>query len=280
MSVGIAVALAAGCGGISFRTGADGDAGVGDAAAEAAASPAPEGGPLAASDAAPGPSGAGDAGARPTLGLVALWTFDEGGGTVARDTSGVAPALDLTVPVGASWKPGALVVGTPILVASGASAQKIVAACAKTSEVSVEAWIVPSLANGQSLGRILGVSLDTSTLDVTLSQNQGQFLFRIRTSASGEANNDLSGGAAVQRLQHVVLTRRASGARVIWLDGARAATGAGPAGDFSTWTSTYKIAVANEHTSTRPWLGEIHRIAIYDRALGDVEVAASFAAGP
>ena len=78
----------------------------------------------------------------------------------------------------------------------------------------------------------------------------------------------------------MLFTRRVSGERAIWVDAARVATTLTPGGDFSTWTNTYKVAVADEHTGGRGWLGELHLLAVYSRALTDAEIAQNFAAGP
>jgi hypothetical protein len=50
-------------------------------------------------------------------------------------------------------------------------------------------------------------------------------------------------------------------------------------GDFSGWTSNYRLGLANEMTKDHPWLGEIHLVAIYDRALTADEVGQNYGAG-
>jgi hypothetical protein len=51
-------------------------------------------------------------------------------------------------------------------------------------------------------------------------------------------------------------------------------------GGLSQWDDTYRIIVANEATNDRTWLGELHLIAVYDRALDAGEVEQNFMAGP
>ena len=41
-----------------------------------------------------------------------------------------------------------------------------------------------------------------------------------------------------------------------------------------------QFAVGNEIDLMRPWLGVMHLVAVYDRALAPDEVAQNFAAGP
>jgi hypothetical protein len=77
---------------------------------------------------------------------------------------------------------------------------------------------------------------------------------------------------------HVVYTRNKAGAATIYLDGRKQA-GRAVTGDCSNWDANYRLALANELTRDRPWRGELHRVAIYDRALDEKHVAASFKAG-
>ena len=37
-------------------------------------------------------------------------------------------------------------------------------------------------------------------------------------------------------------------------------------GDFSTWDDTYTLALGNEHTIDRPWVGEMYLVAIYNKS--------------
>jgi hypothetical protein len=49
-------------------------------------------------------------------------------------------------------------------------------------------------------------------------------------------------------------------------------------GDFSNWDGDFHLALANELTKDRPWLGEFHLVAIYNRALSQTEVSQNFRA--
>ena len=51
------------------------------------------------------------------------------------------------------------------------------------------------------------------------------------------------------------------------------------AGDLSNWDDTYPLSLANEADGIRPWLGELHLVAFYDRALDANEVSQNFSAG-
>lgn len=69
------------------------------------------------------------------------------------------------------------------------------------------------------------------------------------------------------KLTHVVYARDNTGRATLSLDGLQQAA-ATVKGDFSNWDANYRLALANEMTRDRPWLGELHRIAIYNCTFG------------
>jgi hypothetical protein len=80
------------------------------------------------------------------------------------------------------------------------------------------------------------------------------------------------------KLTHIVYTRDKAGRAIFYLDGQRQANRA-VSGNCSNWDSGYRLALANELTQDRPWLGEMYRIAIYDRALGNNQITRNFKTG-
>jgi len=85
-------------------------------------------------------------------------------------------------------------------------------------------------------------------------------------------------GAVKPRLMHVVYTRDTSGRATLYLDGEQTATRR-VTGSLSTWDANYRLALANELTEDRPWIGELHLIAVYNRALSPQDIARNFKAG-
>jgi hypothetical protein len=79
-------------------------------------------------------------------------------------------------------------------------------------------------------------------------------------------------------LTHVVYTRDKAGKAKIYLDGRRQAETT-VAGDTSNWDSSWRLALANELTKDRPWLGEFYQVSIYDRALSEQEATGRFGGG-
>jgi hypothetical protein len=69
-------------------------------------------------------------------------------------------------------------------------------------------------------------------------------------------------------------TRDAQGVANLYVDGNLMLTKM-VTGDLSNWDD-YGFALGNELTGDRPWLGEIHLVAIFDRALLADEVMKNF----
>ena len=79
-------------------------------------------------------------------------------------------------------------------------------------------------------------------------------------------------------LMHVVYTRDKAGKAKIYFDGRKQAETT-VTGDTSNWDSSWRLALANELTKDRPWLGEFYQVAVYDRALSEQEAIGKFRGG-
>lgn len=238
---------------------------------------------------------------RVNRGLAALYLFKEGRGARIHDASGVGAPLDLVVqdPAGTRWLSGSLSVTSPTVVRSTAPATKIVRACKASNEVSIEAWIRPARVGRDGPARIVSLSADEHNRNFTVGQGRyggpsTRCIARIRTTATddnGMPEFATPEGSLRSRLTHLVCTRSASGETKLYLNSVdRASVSfAGQelgdwegvvGGDFSNWNENYHLALANEVTGRRPWLGEIHLVAVYSRALAGSEVAQNFHVGP
>lgn len=228
-------------------------------------------------------------GPRATDGLLVLYRFDEAAGDTIRDTAGAGAPVDLVIPPGAgvAWRPGSLVVQAPTLIASPGAATRVSAAVRASNELTVEAWLEPANLTQTGPARILTLSSGTTGTNVTLGQgvfggNADLLDVRLRTTGTGTSGTpslSTPSGTLQRRLTHVVYTRDAAGVTRIWLDGLQRATGSA-AGDLSNWDDSFRLALANELTGGRAWLGEYHLAAVYDRALPPADIALNYAAGP
>ena len=145
-----------------------------------------------------------------------------------------------------------------------------------TGEYSIEAWVVPANVSQEGPARIISYSAGTAERNFTLGQEKGAFDVRFRTS--GTSTNGLpslrADNEARTQLTHVVYTRDAQGVANLYVDGNLVLTKM-VAGDLSAWDD-YGFALGNEMTGDRPWLGELHLVAIFDRALSADEIALNF----
>jgi hypothetical protein len=226
------------------------------------------------------------AGGRVDAGLILLYAFDEGSGSTVADQSGALPKHDLTIadPGNVTWSANHLNINAATALSTAGAATKVVAPAQTSGELTVEAWIKPADVTQGGPARIITMSTDPWLRNFMLGQETNAYAARFR--ADGEADWDngsptvfTTAGTATTALTHVVHTHRSDGAEVLYIDGVENQTFM-RTGGLSQWDDTYPIIVANEATNDRTWLGELHLIAVYDRALDAGEVEQNFTAGP
>ena len=226
---------------------------------------------------------------RVSTGLVAFYGFKEGKGGLVHDSSRVGVPLDLRIENEAAvkWSSKALIIAAPALISSMAPATKISQACKQSNEVTVEAWVRPAtLTPSGKDGRIVGLSSDTMNQDFLLGQDElkgpaRSYFMRLRTSTTDQVGKPalaMPDNSASLKLSHLVYTRSAAGLATFYLDGVDVARTTG-GGALSPWNDTYRLSVANELSNDRPWLGEVHLVAIYGHALSAEDVKQNFKAG-
>src|SRR6185295_15257559 len=161
---------------------------------------------------------------RATQGLQALYLFHEGQGATVHDVSGSAAPLDLRiVKTRAPWaSPGLTLEGNP-MVKSEAPATRLIDACRKSQELTLEAWIQPARAAADFEGAILSLSTDVQERNFALAQNKDSLDAALRTSTTdGGGRPALSAGkgSAEAKLTHLVFTRTAAGQERLYVNGA------------------------------------------------------------
>ena len=218
-------------------------------------------------------------------GLVALYTFKEGSGNIVHDVSGVGIALDLEIanPGAVSWLPdGGVSFDAQTIIASSGPATKIIQASQDTDELTVEVWVKPANLIQAGPARLVSVSANPSNRNFTIGQDTDFWIMRVRTPMTG--NNGSGGGSqfntfsgtAETRLTHLVFTRDFLETDTFYVDGVESEIRFDVGGDFSNWNSGYRLGIGGELDNSRQWLGEIHRVAIYNRALTATDVAQTY----
>jgi hypothetical protein len=216
-------------------------------------------------------------------GLVVLYDFAEATGQTVHDRSGVGAPLDLVIDksTGVRWSKGVLSVESASSITSAQPAKKVIDAVKKSNAITIEAWLKPASNSQSGPARIVSLSADTSQRNVTLGQDQDFYDVRLRTT--GSDSNGLPSTASPQKslqpkLTHVVFTRDAAGTAIMFIDGKQVVSKKVD-GKLGNWDATLHLALANEVTKDRPWLGDMHLVAIFDQALSVKEVQQNFAAG-
>ena len=222
-------------------------------------------------------------------GLQALYHFDQRSGNTIYDVSGEGTPLDLIIndTSRVSWTSEGLTIRKPTLIASNGPAEKINEACRSSNEVSVEAWFTPANKTQEGPARIVSLSQNVHSRNLTLgqglwgSQPSDLFDIRLRTterSANGMPSLSSPPGSAVTALTHVVYSRNRRGLARIYINGV-VVTEATIPGDLSTWNPRFPLLLGNETTGEYPWLGQISLVAVYDRFLSWEEVRQNNRAG-
>lgn len=237
------------------------------------------------------------AGSGPT-GLIALYEFAEGSGLTVTDTSGYLSPLNLTIQniQNTTWFNGFLEVdkindntSNYTRITSGTAATKINDAIAYSGALTVEAWIAPENMTQNGPARVMTISPTPLLRNLTIgtgtggTSNSETYSVRLQTSdyATGQyAFYYSANGAVRQYLTHLVVTfDDATNTLNIFIDGVlyRSAT---INGNLQNWQTSYPLTITNELTENRQWLGQWHRLAIYNRAMPETEIDSHYAAGP
>ena len=225
-------------------------------------------------------------GTRVETGLIAKFEFKTGTGTVAYDSSGVEPELDLNLSGNVTW-----VGGWGVQVESGGKLQGTTTGSAKlhdsiltTGEFSVEAWVAPDNTT-QTGAYIVSYSGGDTARNMTLGQTMYNYDFALRsttTNANGQPQFSTPNANQVLQatLQHVVMTYDPVNGRQLYVNGTQVATGdPQKGGSLSEWDNTFALVLGNEVSGTKPWSGVIKMVAVYNRAMSGTDVATNFAAG-
>ena len=217
--------------------------------------------------------------------VIGLWEFKTGSGTVAYDTSGVEPALNLNLSGDVTW-----VGGWGINVRSG-KAQGSTTASRKlhdlikgTGEYSIEAWVAPGNV-AQEDARIVSYSGGTTTRNFMLGQTLYSYDFYNRSSTTNQAGDpklttsdddeDLQA-----TLQHVVATYDPVNGRRIYVNGeftGDADPSAG--GTLADWDDTFAFVLGNEVSGDRQFEGIFRLVAVHNRVLTPEQINQNFQAG-
>ena len=216
---------------------------------------------------------------------IALWEFKSGSGTIAYDTSGVDPAIDLNFSGGVTWFGGwGITITDGKAQASTTASAKLYDIIQESGEFSIEAWVVPANVT-QEMSRIVSYSAGTTQRNFTLQQTLYDYQFQLRTtetSLNGDpALSTPSADEVLQAtLQHVVATYDPINGRRIYVNGSLVTqTDPVPGGTLVDWQREFALVLGNEASGDGLWQGTIRLAAIHRRAMTQEQVTQNFDAG-
>ncbi|MBT8097054.1 MAG: LamG domain-containing protein [Woeseia sp.] len=216
---------------------------------------------------------------------IALWEFKTGAGTTAFDTSGVDPAIDLTLTGDVSWFGGwGITINDGKAQGSTTASKKLHDLITATGEYSVEAWIVPANVT-QEMARIVSYSAGETARNFTLQQTLYDYNFQHRsteTSLNGDpALSTPSADEILQAsLQHVVANYSPVTGRSIYVNG-ELVTQTDPVtpGSLVDWQDTFALVLGNEASNSGLWQGTFRMVAIHNRTLSPQQIVQNFDVG-
>lgn len=217
---------------------------------------------------------------------IAKWEFKAGSGSTAFDTSGVEPALDLTLNGDVEWLSGwGIQLTDGKAQGSTANSKKIYDSITATGEFSIEAWVVPANVTQEGPARIISYSGGDTTRNFTLGQslyNYDVLLRTTETDLNGEPILSTSDADEILQasLQHVVVNYDPINGRQIFVNGEFTGNLDNvQAGGFGNWNDSYAFVLGNEVSGDIPWAGSIRMVAIHNRVLSSEQINQNFEMG-
>jgi mono/diheme cytochrome c family protein len=210
--------------------------------------------------------------------------YETGLGSTVFDTSGVAPAANLTLSGSdVAWVGGfGLNIRSGKAQASTTASRKLHQLITATGEYSIEAWVVPGNVT-QEDARIISYSGSAGARNFTMGQDMYNYEFAARSSSTdGDGAPRLSTPDADEvlqaSLQHVVMTFDPVNGRRIYVNAELVAEGGG-GGTLDSWDNSFALVFGNEVSNNRQWQGVIRLAAIHNRALTVDQIRQNFDAG-
>jgi hypothetical protein len=217
---------------------------------------------------------------------IALYEFKTGSGNQVFDTSGVEPALNLTLSGNYNWIGGwgvAFIDGKAQ--GSTAASAKLYDLLSSTGEFSIEAWVAAANVTQDGPARIVTYSGGPTARNVMLGQSMYDYDSFTRTDQTDQAGEpQLSTPSADEVLQatqqHVVLNYDPINGRSIYVNGQlRSETDPVPGGLLNEWDDTYAFVLGSEVDNNNRWAGTVRLLAVHNRVLSPAQIQQNYDVG-
>lgn len=225
-------------------------------------------------------------GSRFEANLIALWEFKAGTGTTAFDTSGVEPAINLTLSGKVAW------LGSYGLDFTGGKAQastltskKLTDLLVTSGEYSLETWVIPGNVAQEDVN-IISYDAGSNAKNFALTQNAYSYVMHNRSNQSdtnGEPflSTEDAGELLQATLQHVVVNYDPINGRQIYLNGqlVNVTDPITQSTTISSWDNTFALVFGNSSANSKAWTGQIRMVAMHDKILSASQIQQNFDAG-
>ncbi len=222
---------------------------------------------------------------------IAIWEFKVGTGSTAFDTSGIEPAMNLSLDGDYEW------LGAYGLDFSGGkawadtqSSKKLHDFIKSSGEYSIEAWVIPANVT-QEDANIISLDAGSTIKNFALTQFMYNYNFHNRTALSdtnGEPflSTEDAGEILQSSLQHVVATYDPIEGRKIYVNGELMVGFQSGIADpvteptsISSWDDTFAFVLGNSSASSNPWSGKVRMAAVHNRELTSEQIKQNFKVG-
>jgi len=215
-------------------------------------------------------------------GLLAFYDFNTIEGPIVKDRSGLKPSLDLRIRAKGNTRRtnSSLEIIKGTVITSERPPLRLLNALKQSNEITVEVWFKPSNLKQDGPARLVTISKNASERNFTIGQKAANLQSRLRTTRTSKNGMPAIDSTPIlsEKLTHAVYVRDSSGNASLYVNGKKV-KGQMTAGAMSNWDSSYRLALGNELSGERPWLGTLYLVAIYNRDLSAKEVALHFKSG-
>lgn len=216
---------------------------------------------------------------------VALWEFKSGIGSTAFDTSGVDPAIDLTLTGNVEWVGG---YGINIIDGNArgltTTSRKLHDSITPTGEYAIEAWVAPANVT-QEEAVIVTYSGSTTARNFTLGQTLYSYDAYNRSTSTDENGAPALSTAAADEdaqatLQHVVVNFDPVSGRSIYVNGEFTGdVDPNGGGSIASWRDNFAFVLGSETSNDNQWQGVIRLVAVHNRVLTPEQIVQNFDVG-
>ncbi|MEM1109692.1 MAG: LamG-like jellyroll fold domain-containing protein [Planctomycetota bacterium] len=195
--------------------------------------------------------------------------------TVA-DSSGNGAPLDLTIidPDHVTWiSGGGLTIDAATQIKSIGGVGRLYDAVVESDELTVQIEFTPSKTNQSVPERLIAYGDGTSNRNFELTQDQQQYGVKVRTEFNSSGTPEAMSGnvLSADTREHLIFTYDSTNEELRIYRGGNLVVVEAWSGDLDNWNNTYELILANVEGGSRPWLGTLHRIAIYDGAFNAIQ---------